>query len=553
VNPGTAIIVNLLGGVALLLWGVRMVRTGVTRGWGEQLRQFLQHRLGNRFAAFLAGAAATTILGSGTATGLIVSNIAAAGGLPLAIGIAVILGADVGSAITTTVFASGVSIAKSIAPLLVFLGYMVFSFSRESRPHSIGRILIGVGLILIALQLISVSTRPLNEATLFHDVLQALGREPLLAFIIGALLAWGFHSTLAAVLLITSLTGNDSLAFQSAAAFVLGINVGGCLPALLGSLALPIAARRLPATNLFCRGVTCTAALIALPWITELIARTGASAVAVPLLLHLIINIVVGVIWLPLTGLASAIMVKLMPDAEGPVDRLASPRYLLPFSTTSSALANCVLEAGRMGEVLEQMFSTAIDAMRNNSAERLKELRRLDERLNVYHHDIQHYMLDAADNTVDPEEERRILEIVLHASNLEHAGDVVQLNLADRIKAKIKEAHAFTDAQTKAVDSLCLMIQVNMRSATAVLTSRDLASAQALIAQKDAFRTLENKVVRAHLGAKKTERGKALRRSALFIDLIRDLHRINSHVVAVGYPIVDQAGLLRESRLRKPK
>ena len=159
----------------------------------------------------------------------------------------------------------------------------------------------------------------------------------------------------------------------------------------------------------------------------------------------------------------------------------------------------------------------------------------------------------AIEQKADAGEERRILEIVLHASNLETAGDVIQLNLADRIKAKIKEAHAFTEAQNKAVDRLCLMIQVNMRSATAVLTSRDVASAQALIAQKDAFRSLENKIVREHLGAKKTERGKALRRSALFIDLIRDLHRINSHVVAVGYPIVDQAGLLRESRLRKAK
>ena len=218
-NPGTTIIVNLLGGVALLLWGVRMVRTGVTRGWGEQLKLFLQHRLGSRISAFLAGAAATTILGSGTATGLIVTNIAAAGGLSLAVGIAVLLGADVGSALATTIFASGISFAKQAAPLLVFVGYAVFSFSREDRPHSAGRVLIGVGLMLIALQLISQSTRPLSDASLFHDVLAAIGREPVLAFVIGAVLAWAFHSTLAAILLITSLVANGSMDVDSAAAF----------------------------------------------------------------------------------------------------------------------------------------------------------------------------------------------------------------------------------------------------------------------------------------------------------------------------------------------
>ena len=131
-NPGTAVIVNLLGGIALLLWGVRMVRTGITRAWGERLQLFLQHRLGSRLSAFLAGAGATMVLGSGTATGLIVANIAAAGGLPVALGLAVLLGADVGSAVATTIFASGTSLATSLSPLLVFVGYMVFSFSRAA-------------------------------------------------------------------------------------------------------------------------------------------------------------------------------------------------------------------------------------------------------------------------------------------------------------------------------------------------------------------------------------------------------------------------------------
>ncbi len=551
-NPGTLIIVNLLGGVALLLWGVRMVRTGITRGWGEQLKLFLQHKLGNRLSAFLAGAAATTVLGSGTATSMIVTNIAAAGGLPLTIGIAVLLGADVGSAIATTVFASGASIAKSISPLLIFTGYIVFSVSREDKPHSTGRILIGVGLMLIALQLISQSTRPLNDASLLHDLLAALAREPLLAFVMGAILAWSFHSTLAAILVVGSLASNNSMAMQGAAAFILGINLGGGLPALISSFALPVEARRLPFANLLCRGIFCLAALPLLPWITQTQSALGLPGLSASLGIHLGLNLLIGLVWLPFTSLVAAVAAKLMPDRPGVADTLSAPRYLgSAHASPATALSNAVFETARMGEVLDQMFATALEAMATDSTEKLKDLRLLDQRLNLYHRDIQSYLDDLANRSMEPVENRRSLEIILYVSNLEHAGDIVLLNLADRIKAKVREGHGFSAAETQALAALCEMIRDNIKLANAVLNSRDVAAAQDLIAQKDAFRTLENKVISEHFSRKTSDKGKALRRSALFIDMIRDLHRLNSHVVSAGYPIVDAAGLLRSSRLRK--
>jgi phosphate:Na+ symporter len=95
------------------------------------------------------------------------------------------------------------------------------------------------------------------------------------------------------------------------------------------------------------------------------------------------------------------------------------------------------------------------------------------------------------------------------------------------------------------------MIHGNLRMAAAVVSSRDLKGAEALIAQKDTFRALENRMIQTQVSSKGTGKGEALRRSAVLIDLLRDLHRLNSHVVSAGYPIVDAAGLLRSSRLRK--
>jgi phosphate:Na+ symporter len=552
-NPGTLVLVNLLGGVALLLWGVRMVRTGITRAWGESLKQFLAHRLGNRLSAFIAGTAATTVLGSGTATSLIVSNIAAASGLSVALGFAVILGADVGSAIVTTLFASGSGFLKQASPLLVFAGYVVFAFSREARPHNFGRVLIGIGLMLLALGLISQATQPLNSASLFHDVLSALSKETLLGFIVGALMAWAFHSTLAAILVIGSLVTNNSLDVPSAAIMVLGVNLGGCMPALLGSLGLPPHARQLPVANLLCRGVLCIAALPFVKYATPAFSYFGIAGLAAALAIHLGINLLVGIVWLPLTNVAERLSAVVMRQAKLPPDPLATPRYLAlnALDTPAVALANAAMETGRMSEVLAHMLTTAMDALKDDSVEALKDLRPQDERLNAYQTAIQSYLYDLTDKNLNAEHMRHATEMVLYVSNLEHAGDVIQLSLADRIKAKIREDHAFTLEEKSSIDALCSMLHENIRMATSVLSTRDVDGAQNLIAQKDTFRSLENTIIRQQVNRRGQGRGKPLRHGALFIDLIRDLHNINSYIVSVGYPIVDGAGLLRESRLRK--
>lgn len=554
-NPGTAVIVNLLGGVALLLWGVRMVRTGVMRAWGGKLRYFIEHRLGSRLTAFASGVAATLVVGSGTATTLIVTNIAVAGALSVTVGLAVLLGADVGSAALSSVVASGTSLALWTSPLFLFCGYVLFNWSREFKPHNVGRILIGLGLMLLAMRMVSQATAPLNQATLFHDVLAAVGAEPVLAFLIGALMAWGFHSTLAAILIVASLLSNGSLNLVAAFGFILGINCGGGLPALTASLGLPAVARRLPVSIFLCRSGL---AIIILAFVSPIVAQFSQLVVEplhVALGLHFAFNVLAALIFLPLTGVVQWIVKRLIADDAETEDSLATPRYLETNALALPALAltNATLETVRMSEVLDRMFTTALKAMQTGSTETLKLLRPLDEKLNAYQTAVQRYVSDISPEYLSPEQGRRALEITLYVSNLEHAGDVILLNLADRIKAKVKEGLAFSLEEQASLDNLCLIIHDNIRLATAVLSARDVEGAKTLIAQKDAFRAMENSVINAHFKRGKIDKTTALRRSALFIDIIRDLHQINSHIVSAGYPIVDEAGLLRSSRLRNEK
>ena len=552
-NPGTAVIVNLLGGVALLLWGVRMVRTGVMRAWGDRLRNFIEHRVGNRVSAFVAGGIATAILGSGTAMALIVAGLAAAGAINTALGLAVLLGADVGSALVSAVFASGSNLALWASPILIAAGYLVHSWSPELRPHNMGRILIGLGLMLLSLTLIKQASAPLSTATLFHQVLQAVGREAFLAFLIGAALTWAFHSSLAVILLIASFLANGSLDVAGALAFILGINFGGGLPAVTATLARAPAARRLPLANLLCRGIVAVLGLAFIGTLTPYVEDLPLGPIEKAVGFHAGFNLLVAIVFLPLTGLVAKLMSRLLPEEPRDRDRLARPRYLDPRAAKNPAmaLANVLIETVRMTELLERMFDTALDSLRSGSIAGLAELKPMDERLNTYQTQLQAYLASLAQEQLTPEESRRSLELTLYISNLEHAGDVIQLNLADRIEAKARESISFTADEIASLDNLCRIIHDNLKLASAVISSGDVEGAKRLISQKDAFRELQNEVLDKHFSTGARGKGEALRRSALYVDMIRDLNRLNALVVSAGYPIADAAGLLRGSRLRQ--
>jgi phosphate:Na+ symporter len=552
-NPGTELLLNLAGGVALLLWGVRMVRTGIMRAYGDNLKHFIERHLGSPLISYATGAAATLLLQSSTATAMLMAGLAASGLLAAGTGLAVLLGADAGSAVVSALFATGGQFVVFLFPVLLVAGYVTFTTTNEFRPHNAGRIMIGLGLTLLALRIIVTSTTPLREATLFHQVLTTLGSEPLLALIAGALATWVSHSSLPVILLIASFVANGSLEPEAALAYVLGVNFGGGLPALSVTAGMPRDARRLVVANLSLRALGALALIPFVKPISAAVAGVVAYAPAQPLLFHAGFNILLGAIFLPFTEPVTALVRKLLPDPAVAQDHLAEPRYLDPSALSAPALAlsNAQHEMTRMAELLERMLNLALDVFRSGAIEPLKELRQLDQRLNSYQHAILSYLADLTLNELSPGESRRTLDVMLFASNLEHAGDIIVLNLADRLKARKKASIEFTPAQCKAIEDLALIVRNAIRLSTSVLASGDVEGAKRLIAEKASFRSLENKVLNAHFRSSgETAREKTLRQSALFVDLIRDLHSINTHVVAAAYPVVEEAGLLRDTRLR---
>jgi Na/Pi-cotransporter len=241
---GSLVLLDLLGGVALLLWGLHMVLTGVLRAFGPDLRRLLGKALRNRFTAFGAGLGLTALLQSSTATGLMTTSLAADGMVGLVPALAIMLGANVGTTLIVQLLSFNIS---AVAPFLFIIGVITFRVGGESLARALGRISIGLGLTLLALHILIDTLAPAEQAPLVRALLASITNDPVLCIVIAAALTWATHSSVAVVLLVMSLAYSHFVSAEAALALVLGANLGSAInPLLEGGTRGDPASRRLP-------------------------------------------------------------------------------------------------------------------------------------------------------------------------------------------------------------------------------------------------------------------------------------------------------------------
>src|SRR3984885_2748663 len=227
---GSLVLLDLMGGVALLLWGLHMVLTGVLRAFGPNLRRSLDKALRNHFTASVAGLGLTALLQSSTATGLMTTSLAADGLVSLVPALAIMLGANVGTTLIVQVLSFNVS---AVAPLFFVVGVITFRAGGQSLTRALGRIAIGLGLTLLALHILIDTLAPAEQAPLASALLASVTHDPVLCIVIAAALTWAAHSSVAVVLLVMSLAFSHFVSAEAALALVLGANLGSAINPLI--------------------------------------------------------------------------------------------------------------------------------------------------------------------------------------------------------------------------------------------------------------------------------------------------------------------------------
>lgn len=546
---GTELFATFLGSVALLLWGVRMVRTGMTRAFGAALRRAISTFARSRIGGFLAGLGITGILQSSTATAMLLASFAARGLIALPIALAVVLGADVGSAIVAQIFSLDV---KWLWSVLVGVGVLVFLSTEADRARGVARILIGLGFMLLALTHIGLAAAPLKDSALFRTILSGLAGEPMLGFLAATAVAWLVHSSLSIVLLVMSLAAAGALPAPLALALVLGANVGGSLAPFLTLSSLAPAGRRVPLGNLLMRAALALPVLLLVKPIASWLALLEPDPGRIAINFHTVFNIAVAFIFLPAVSLIATLATRILPDLPQTAAS-TEPKHLDPtvLDSPSEALGCAMRETLHMGDRVADMLRQALIVFEKSDPKLVKEVEKADNAVDALHEAIKLYMVKVSRAEMTEEESRRYVEIITFTTNLEHVGDIIDKNLMELAAKKIKNRYAFSAEGLEEIRKFHARVMDNMRLAFNVFATRDVALARRLLAEKAITRAAELAAADSHFGRLREGRPESIETSAIHLDVMRDLKRISGHLTSVAYPILEVAGELRESRLRE--
>ena len=542
------LLVHLAGEAALLLWGLHMVQSGIERAFGGRLQALLGAALGSPLRAMGAGLCVTAALQSSTAAALMVAGFASAGAVALVPALAAMLGANIGTALIVQALSLDVS---WLAPLLVLIGVIAFRKGRRAQTRDLGRAGIGLGLMLLALDLLVATLAPLQESPAFARVLGGMAASPLATMLFAAVIAWAAHSSVAGVLFVATLAGSGAMDIPAALAMVAGANLGSAVNPLVQGGGRPgdRARLRLPIGNLLNRVVGCVVVLAFLPSLSAFAASLDIGPLRLVAGAHLAFNLVTSLLALPLLRpLAWALRLAL---PERPELDEAAPRYLDPVAggVPAVAMANAEREVLRIADVLDRMLQASESAYAAEDREAGKTLAEMDDVVDRLHRAVLAYLAGIPPDRLTAAEATRLDDIRAFAIALEHAADVLSRDVARHAAKRLRRGITLAPEDRDDLAALHQSLRSQLRLAVAVLMVQDAEAARRLVREKEMLRATERGVARRAAEAAPLPLGEPGATPGLVLDAIRDLRRVGAHLAAAAHPLLERRGELLASRL----
>ncbi|MGE9551383.1 Na/Pi cotransporter family protein [Erwinia amylovora] len=530
-------LLNLLSAVALLVWGTHIVRTGIMRVYGADLRRVLSRSVARKPMAFISGIGVTALVQSSNATTLLVTSFVAQDLVGLTPALVIILGADVGTALMARILTFDLS---WLSPLFIFFGVVFFLGRKQTRAGQLGRASIGLGLILLALQLIVAAATPITQAAGVKVLFSSLTGDVMLDALIGAVFAIISYSSLAAVLITATLTATGVISFKVALCLVIGANLGSGLLAMLNNSASNAAGKRVALGSLLFKFI---GSLIVLPFIdplSGLLHKLPVNDEELVIFFHVFYNLIRCLAMVPFAGAMARLCERLI-RVEPETDLRLKPRHLdaSALDTPALALANASRETLRMGDVLEQMLATFSKVVHGELRED-REIRRLDDDVDVLYTAIKLYLAQMPKEDLPEEDSRRWAEIIEMALNLEMAGDILERMSGDVADKSLAARRAFSVEGMGELDALLEQLATNLRLSLSVFLSRDITSAKRLRRSKHRFRITNRRYSHKHVDRLHQHNVQSIETSSLHLGLLGDMKRLNSLFCAVAYSVLEQ-------------
>lgn len=549
---GSVFFLHLAGAVALLLAATRMVRTGVERAYGRQLRGRLRQTIGKPAAAMLVGLVMAVALQSSTAVTLLVSSFVGLGLVSGVAGVIIVRGGELGSALVVKALSFDLSL---LVPVLLLVGAGLYLRSDRRPWHELGRCLLGVGLIILSLQMLGAAVQPLRDSPLVSVALNYLGTDLISAFLVAAALTYLLHSSIAAVLMLAALAGQGVLPAETGLVMVLGVNLGSSViaPVLTRSAAPDY--RAVPLANLLMRGAGSVLLLAAYALIRPEPGLIGATAAGQIINTHIAFNLFVLLVGLPLSRQIWKLARRLadigLPADTGQLHEEVSALDPVALDDPEQALANATREAIRMCNTIDSMLGRIMEVLAAPDPQSIEDLRGLDDKVDDRHNAIKLYLARITEHAMTEAQARRCQELLEVCIKLEQAGDVIARNLLFHAQKKMERQVDFTPEGWQELVDFHAAVMRNARLAFNLLVVGDPATARQVIVEKDRLRERERATRQKHFDRLRRHTAQSIETSSIHLDTVRDLKQINGLLAAIAYPVLEEAGALRGSRLKK--
>ncbi len=523
-----SVILHMMGAISLLLWGSYTVRTSMERALGARLNQLLSTLSRSKFKAVIGGAAVAMMMQSATATILLSTELLGAGAISLVTTMLIVLGADLGSAMATRILFLDLSL---LPPALLVVGMLLYRSAYTWRIKYFGRIVIGLGLMLLSIQLMKQITAPLANSSVPTEWLLVLQSLPWLSMLLTAIVTWLFHSSVAIVLVIASLSQTGVIDTELFIPMLLGVNIGA------GLIALPMVARSTPEaksaviTNIIIRSILAVALFFSTALWIYLLPSLSAEPGAQVIMLHITFNAMLLVLFLPFT---SIIVNKTLAWIQSRDSKTMDPLSAKAGSGLDPALLkkpelaiSCARrEAYRLGDITETLFSRALEMFQAEDQSEIERFIEIDREINARNRAIHQYLSEARRNVSDQADEKALDKILHFASTMENIGDTISHNLSRLAGKRLGRGVAFSPEGLDEITNIHNQVLTLLDTEINSFASNQSTKPKKTRKMVDYIRQLCNESIARHRRRLSDHKLSSMGSSSIHQDAVRDLLQI---------------------------
>lgn len=545
-------IITLVGGLALFIFGMNFMSDGLQKSAGDKMRSILALLTRNPVLGIMAGALVTAVLQSSSATTVMVIGFVSAGLMKLHQAISIILGANIGTTITAQLIAFNIG---DYAWAFVAVGFIMYFFIKKKELITyIGQTIFGFGVLFVGINIMGDTMKPLAGSPVFVDLMMQVQDIPVLGVLLGTIMTVIVQSSSATIAVLQNLAstaGPDGISsiigLQGALPILFGDNIGTTITAVLASIGGSVAAKRTAGAHVI---FNLTGTLIFIWFIpyyanfiemispqgpeVEVISRQIANA-------HLCFNLFNTIIFIPLIGILVKIVTKIVPGKE--LDRLPSDPVYLDYNVLEQpfvAIHLAIKELGRLGRIAFEMIVSAQKAFITNDSEAVKDVMEKEKIVDELHGKIVNYLSAMVSSESNTEEQGARISNLMHvAADIEHIGDHCK-NIAEFADAKIKNSYEFSENAYSEIYG-CFDLAKQMADDSIISLEESNVQLAEGIKKMENDMNVKERELRKHHMVRLTQRKCSPEFTVIYTDVIHDIEKIGDYCNNIAEAVIDDA------------